>query len=288
MKTESQGDAQDAVENTLQKALRLSKSWLPSSLAVWLEQSGNRRPAMGRIRFGDFARTAPIDSYFGFGRGTPVDRFYIESFLDRNRDDIAGRVLEVDNAAYSQRFGAERVLQQDVLHVHPGNPLATIVGDISTSDVLPRDSFDCIVVTQTLQYIFDLRAAVAQLHSALKPGGVVLATLPGISQIDPDYSDGTWLWGFTAASASRLFAGSLSRRISRCRKPRQCLRCSVFPARRRAGGGPSSEALGPGRGLSDDHHGACAQAPARRLGSAGARMIAFSGSARCLRQPFQE
>jgi SAM-dependent methyltransferase len=205
MKTGSQGDARDVVENRLQRALRVGKRVLPSSLAAWLEQSETRRPAMGRVRFGDFARTAPIDSYFGFGRGTPLDRFYIESFLDRNRDDIAGRVLEVDNSGYSQRFGAERVLQQDVLHVHPGNPLATIVGDISTSDVLPRDSFDCIVLTQTLQYIYDLRAAVAQLHSALKPGGVVLATLPGISQIDPDYSDGTWLWGFTAASASRLF-----------------------------------------------------------------------------------
>lgn len=205
MKTESQGDAQDAVENTLQKALRLGKRVLPSSLAVWLDQLGNGRPAMGRVRFGDFARTAPIDSYFGFGRGTPVDRFYIESFLARNRDDIAGRVLEIDNAKYSQRFGAERVVQQDVLHVRPGNPHATIVGDISVADVLPHDSFDCIVLTQTLQYIFDLRAAVTQLHSALKPGGVVLVTLPGISQIDPDYSDGTWYWGFTAASASRLF-----------------------------------------------------------------------------------
>ena len=205
MKAETHASAQDGIESTLRKALRLGKRVLPSSLAVWVEQLGNGRPAMGRVRFGDFARTTPIDSYFGFGRGTPVDRFYIESFLARNRDDIAGRVLEVDNAKYSQRFGAERVLHQDVLHVHPGNPQATIVGDISEADVLPHDSFDCIVLTQTLQYIFDLRAAVAQLHSALKPGGVVLVTLPGISQIDPDYSDGTWYWGFTAALASRLF-----------------------------------------------------------------------------------
>jgi hypothetical protein len=99
MKTGSQGDARDVVENRLQRALRVGKRVLPSSLAAWLEQSETRRPAMGRVRFGDFARTAPIDSYFGFGRGTPLDRFYIESFLDRNRDDIAGRVLEVDNSA---------------------------------------------------------------------------------------------------------------------------------------------------------------------------------------------
>ena len=184
MKTESQGDARDAVENRFQKALRWGKAMLPSSLAVWLEHPGNRRPAMGRVRFGDFARTAPIDSYFGFGRGTPVDRFYIESFIARNCDDIAGRVLEIGEPTYSRRFGAERVTRQDVLHLRPGNPHATLVGDLTAADVLPRDSFDCIVLTQTLQFIYDFKAAIAQLHAALKPGGVILVTLPGISQID--------------------------------------------------------------------------------------------------------
>lgn len=206
MKAGSQGGAQDAVENTFQKALRLGRHMLPSSLAGWLDDLGSGSPAIGRVRFGDLARTAPIDGDFGFGRGTPVDRLYIKSFLDRNRNDIAGRVLEVGNATYSQRFGAERVTRQDVLHVRPGKPQATIVGDVSAVDVLPRESFDCIVLTQTLQYIYDLRAAVAQLHAALKPGGVLLVTLPGISQIEPDYSEGTWYWAFTTASASRLFA----------------------------------------------------------------------------------
>jgi SAM-dependent methyltransferase len=171
---------------------------------------------MGRVRFGDFARTAPIDSYFGFGRGTPVDRFYIESFIARNRDDIAGRVLEIGEPTYSRRFGAERVTRQDVLHLRPGNPHATIVGDLTAADVLPRDRFDCIVLTQTLQFIYDFRAAIAQLHAALKPGGVILVTVPGISQIDRAVEwGGTWYWTFSPASAFRLFtevfdAGSVS------------------------------------------------------------------------------
>jgi SAM-dependent methyltransferase len=206
MKPESRGRAQDAAENAFQNALRMVKRVLPSLFAGWLDRAGNERPAIGRVRFGDFGRTTPIDGDFGFGRGTPVDRFYIESFLERNSNDIAGRVLEIGNATYSQRFGAERVTQQDVLHVRLGNPHATIVGDLSAADVLPRDSFDCIVLTQTLQYVYELRAAVAQLHAALKPGGVLLVTLPGISQIEPDYSEGTWYWAFTASSASRLFA----------------------------------------------------------------------------------
>jgi SAM-dependent methyltransferase len=207
MEPRSRGIAQSGVENTLKKAVRFGMRGLPSSLAGWLSDVGIGRPKVGGVRFGDLAGTSPIDGCFGFDRGTPVDRFYIESFLDRNRDDITGRVLEVGDPTYSQRFGAERVTRQDVLHIRAGNPHATIVGDLTAADVLPRDSFDCIVLTQTLQFVYDLRAAVAQLHAALKPGGVILVTLPGISQIDlaPEWG-GTWYWTFSSASALRLFA----------------------------------------------------------------------------------
>jgi SAM-dependent methyltransferase len=206
MEAESHGSAQDGVEGALQKALRFGKRVLPLSLAGWLSPVGDG-PAVGGVQFGDLAGTAPIDGSFGYGRGTPIDRFYIESFLDRNRNDIAGRVLEIGDATYSRRFGAERVTRQDVLHLRTGHRLATIVGDLTAADVLPRDSFDCIVLTQTLQFIYELRPAVAQLHAALKPGGVLLATVPGISQIDraEDWR-GTWYWSFSSASAVRLFA----------------------------------------------------------------------------------
>ena len=32
------------------------------------------RPAVGRVRFGDFGRTDPISRNYGFDRGTPIDR----------------------------------------------------------------------------------------------------------------------------------------------------------------------------------------------------------------------
>jgi SAM-dependent methyltransferase len=157
------------------------------------------------IQFGDLSGTAPIDAYWGHLRGTPIDRFYVEAFLDRRRADIAGRVLEAADARYSTRFGGDRVTRQDVLNLHAGNPNATIVGDLSISGLLPQNAFDCIVLTQVLQFIYDLPTAIAQLHAALKPGGVLLATAPGISQIEPSGADGTCYWALTPASASRLF-----------------------------------------------------------------------------------
>ena len=49
------------------------------------------------INFGDLRRTSPIDDNFGFERGTPIDRVYIDPFLESHRDDIAGSVLEMED-----------------------------------------------------------------------------------------------------------------------------------------------------------------------------------------------
>jgi glycosyltransferase involved in cell wall biosynthesis len=201
-----QASPRTVARRTAGRLLHGGKRWLPPPTAAWLHRIRRGRPAPGHVRFGDLARTDPIDDNFGYGRGTPLDRFYVESFLEKHRDAIAGRVLEAGDAAYSRRFGGARITHQDVLHVHADNPDATIVGDLAMPDVLPRDSFDCIVLTQTLQFIYDMRAAIAHLYTALKPGGVLLLTVPGLSQVDRYVWGETWYWAVTPAAASRLFA----------------------------------------------------------------------------------
>jgi hypothetical protein len=114
-------------------------------------------------------------------------------------------VLEIGDDAYTRRFGADRVSGVDILHVHGGNPRATIVGDLAEARVLPPNAYDCIVLTQTLQLVYDVRTAVSSVYQALAPGGVVLVTTPGISQIDRGEWKATWFWSFTAASLRRLF-----------------------------------------------------------------------------------
>jgi glycosyltransferase involved in cell wall biosynthesis len=165
----------------------------------------DRRLPLGSVRFGDLAAVEPVSDEFGFDRGTPIDRYYIEQFLRANAGDIAGRVLEVGDDAYCRRFGAERITQQDVLHVSADNKAATIVGDLAQPGRLPAAAFDCLVLTQTLHLIFDLHAAVAEMHRGLKPGGVVLLTVPGISRIDRGEWGRDWFWSLTPAAATRLF-----------------------------------------------------------------------------------
>jgi glycosyltransferase involved in cell wall biosynthesis len=162
-------------------------------------------PPLRHVRFGDFNRAQPISPNFGFDRGTPVDRYYIEAFVAAHRVDIRGRVLEVDDALYCRQFGTG-IVQQDVLDIKAGNPRATIVGDLSAPGVLPKDAFDCLVVTQTLQLIYDMPAAVMEMYRALKPGGVLLLTCPGISQIDRGDEGANWFWSLTRVAAERMFS----------------------------------------------------------------------------------
>ena len=189
----------------MMKAPRRIRGMLPGPLRRVLNHMFRRQPRFGQINFGDLRRTTPFDAHFGYNRGSPVDRYYIERFLGQYATDIRGRVLEVGDREYTRRFGRERVARSDILHVDASNPLATVVGDLASGNALPADAFDCIILTQTLHLIYDVHAAAGTLYRMLKPGGMLLATVPGTSQVDRGEWGRTWFWSFTAIAARRLF-----------------------------------------------------------------------------------
>lgn len=190
--------------------LRFLSGALPAGALVRLRRWRARRllrPPVGRVRFGSLARLTPVSPYFGLERGKPLDRYYIERFLEANRGDIQGRVLEVGDRAYTTRFGGAAVARTDVLNVRPGAPETTIVGDLAKGEGLPQSAFDCIVLTQVLHLVYDVNAAIGSCHAALRSGGVLLATFPGISQISRLDAE-RWgdHWRFTSAAARQSFA----------------------------------------------------------------------------------
>src|SRR5688500_4896523 len=157
------------------------------------------RPAfLGTIR-----RTTPLSNSWGYDRGTPVDRYYIEQFLAHHRSDICGRVLEVKDNHYTRRFG-RHIESSDILDIDPTNPDATIIADLAAADNIPADTFDCFVFTQTLQFIYDTREALGHMHRILRPGGVLLATVPVVSPVSRSLESHDY-WRFTAASCKKLF-----------------------------------------------------------------------------------
>jgi hypothetical protein len=191
--------------------IRAAKRYVPTSVRGWVvrqqRQHNLHRLRVGRVQFGDLGRTTPISPIFGIDRGFPIERYYIERFLDRYRNDVHGHCLEMGDTCYIDKFGDGHVTEVDVMHVVEGTPGATIIADLTSADNVPSDSFDCIILTQTLQMIYDMPATLRTVHRILKPGGALLLTSHGISKIGRRLGRDNWgeYWRITTQSAARLF-----------------------------------------------------------------------------------
>lgn len=156
------------------------------------------------VQFSDPMRTTPVSREFGFERGIPIDRVYIERFVASHRAVIHGHVLEIGDDFYTRTFGHD-VTRSDVMNV-TASPRATLVADLTVASSLPTGTIDCVICTQTLNTVFDLHSAIAGLRQLVSTGGHVLVTVPGISQISRFDMD-RWgdYWRFTDASLRGLF-----------------------------------------------------------------------------------
>ena len=157
---------------------------------------------LNKIRFGSLRTINPVDRDFGFNLGTPIDRYYIENFIREHSHLIQGEVLEVGEDSYTSKYALEEH-RLTVLNVvdKPG----CLRGDLESGNGIPENAFDCVIMTQTLPFIYDVKSAVFHVHKLLKPGGHLLATNPCISQISRFDMD-RWgdYWRFTPLSIRRL------------------------------------------------------------------------------------
>lgn len=187
---------------------QIARQVLPSTSQTVLRNLRDKyscSPPLGKVRMGDLNKTEPVNPGWGFERGQPIDRYYIENFLRNYSYNIQGRVLAIGDSSYTQRFGNDRVRKSDVLHIQD-NPNATIVGDLTSAPHIESAIFDCFLLVQTLQLIYDLNSAMQTIYRIMKPGGVVLATIPGITPLKDKEWNEQWYWNFTTLSAQRMFA----------------------------------------------------------------------------------
>lgn len=157
------------------------------------------------VKWHNLRVTKPVSTVFGFDRGTPIDRYYIEKFLRENSVHIKGRVLEIENCTYSKKFGTA-VTQFDVLHYTDNNSSATIIGDLTKKETLPEGAVDCFICTQTFNFIYDFKEGIKGAYHSLKKDGRLLVTLAGVCQIS-QYDMKRWgdFWRFTTRSAEEAF-----------------------------------------------------------------------------------
>lgn len=184
------------IKNTLKKVL-------PNKIVKSIQKVSYNQ-SLNRVNLGDLNRTTPFSTQFGYDRGGPVDRYYIENFLAENASLIKGRILEIGDNEYTLKYGSNKIEKSDILHIDDSNKKATFIGDLSNAPHLPSDTFDCIVLTQTLHLIYDYKAAIETCYRVLKPNGTLLLTVPGISHIAQDEWRKYWLWAFTNASMERI------------------------------------------------------------------------------------
>lgn len=135
--------------------------------------------------------TEPVSREFGLERGQAIDRYYIEKFLEKNKNLIQGECIEIAENTYTLHYGEDRVTNSFILHVRGWGKNA-IKGNLETGEGILENQYDCAIITQTLMFIFDIRKTAKNIYKMLKPGGNALITVAGISQISRYDAD---LWG---------------------------------------------------------------------------------------------
>ena len=139
----------------------------------------------GLPRWGNLRRTTPFSATYGFDRGTPIDRYYLNQFLNLHRDRISGAVLEVQTDGYTERFGAG-VTRADTFDIVPlFDP--TYLCDFAHCDAaIPSRAYDCLLLPNTLPHLRELDRALAQAARVVRPGGTILASAAGLLPLTRD------------------------------------------------------------------------------------------------------
>src|SRR5262249_59713764 len=83
---------------------------------------------------------------------------------------------------------------------------ATIIADLRRADAVGSGSYDCVILTQVLQFIDDIHSTLAECSRILRPGGTLLVTAPCITRVDVETGPDGDYWRWTEASARKQFA----------------------------------------------------------------------------------
>ena len=131
----------------------------------------------------------PVSRIFGYERGLPIHRYYVQRFFETHSNRIRGRCLEFHDPGYLHTYGGGRPSRIDVLDLSEDNPNATIVADLTKPNDIPSGTFDCIVCVHVLHLVYEADVFTRELHRLLAAGGTLLVAVPGTSMIDPNWTE---------------------------------------------------------------------------------------------------
>ena len=151
-----------------------------------------------RLTIDDKSRVYPVNDIFGYRRGTPIDRYYIEQAMKDYSSYIKGTVLEVGGSEYTKKFSKTKKNDSFILNYTQMEGDQIIVGDLSNKHSVEGYKFNTFICTQTLNFIYDFHTAIDTSYELLNHGGYYLGTVASVSNISK-YDNSRWgdYWRFT-------------------------------------------------------------------------------------------
>lgn len=153
----------------------------------------------------------PVGRTFGYSRGSSISRYYIEKFLGANIHYIKGNILEIGDNQYTQKYGASDSVSyvfrygEGQNYYDKENNVNVVYGNLEKEVNVEDVKFDCIILTQVLDMIFDIKNAIKNVKHLLCEGGVILLTVSGITPISrSDMDRYGHYWCFTNKAIETL------------------------------------------------------------------------------------
>ncbi len=151
----------------------------------------------------------PYSRIFGLDRGTAIDRFFIEDFLNKNSNLIIGNILEFGDDRYISKYATK--INNSIVFGGKGQNIITKSFNIDLTNLSELNSylnyFDCIIATNVLNFIFDFDTAIKNLSKIIKADtGTCLITVSGLTSISKfDYERWGDYWRFNDLSMALIF-----------------------------------------------------------------------------------
>ena len=152
------------------------------SLAEKLTADSLLTVPIGSIDFGDLKRDRPFCPQFGHFRGSPVDRYYLDRFIDEIRNEVKGVTLEIGGLKQNRELyklaNVTKFLTMDL-----GGPDLDIVGDAHDPNVVEEESMDSILLFNVLEHCEQPWVVVDNVYRWLKPHGQVFCMVPNAQRV---------------------------------------------------------------------------------------------------------
>jgi len=157
---------------------------------------------IGAIDFGDFKRKLPFCPQFGHFRGNPVDRYYLDRFIEQIRNEVKGVTLEIGGSKGNRElYGLTNTTSYLTMDLN-GEGL-DIIGDAHDTQAVEEASLDTVLLFNVLEHCERPWVVVDNIYQWLKPRGQVFCMVPNaqrVHRVPQDY------WRILPDAMTSLFA----------------------------------------------------------------------------------